>query len=798
MGRMSMIVALAVMAATVTHTRGQTTVQGNVIDTTGAPIAGVRVVLETEGDTAYTDSLGEFVITVGGTRVAPAPPTVVQTPSVHMTDGRLTIHAPSAGVYALAVEDIAGRSVVAVPPTRVSVGSHRLDLTGHIKAPGLYVLHLHSSWGEASMRLLGLRRQGKLVYELPQRLQNAGPHAKALAVDSLRVGKRGFLPVTQSVDTFPSTHADIVLQADAIEWRVDSLLALMTNDEKAGQMLQADMDAVLDSGHVHDLMLGSIIAAVATSESRMASTWADRSDALQAEAATTRLGIPLLEGTDAVHGHNNCKDAVIFPHNVGLGCIQDPSLIERAGEITALEAAATGVNWTFGPCIAVARNEQWGRTYESFGETPELAEIMGAAAVQGLQQAGTFADGAIAACAKHYLADGGTVWGTGKNGGIDQGNAPLSVAEMHEIHLPGYVAAVRQGLYTVMCSYSSWSKPDTIHDEDMHGSYYWLTTVLKKQLGYDGLVITDCNGHSTIVMQSSVPDTLREQIRVTINAGVDMLMGCRAYQANLSRLKELINGGQIPMARVDDAVRRILRVKYRLGLFDHATVDRALTAEVGSAAHRQAARECTQASCVLLKNEGSVLPLAKSGQHIGVAGFHADSIALLCGGWSMGWGTMVEPTTGTTILDGIQSLVDNAGSVTVSRNGNDLGAADICVVVSGEMPSAEWQGDTQAPTLPIWTRTMIDNCDATGKPVVLVLISGRPLDLLGYEDKCDAIVAAWLPGTEADGVADVLFGDVSPTGKLGHTWPRNTAQLPINQGDASYDPLYPYGYGLTY
>jgi beta-glucosidase len=424
---------------------------------------------------------------------------------------------------------------------------------------------------------------------------------------------------------------------------------------------------------------------------------------------------------------------------------------------------------------------------------------MSAAAVRGLQKAGTYSNGAIAACVKHYLADGGLAWGTGRDGKIDQGNALGGEALLRQIHLPPYVSAVHEGAYSVMVQYGSWQKPDTLYPEDFHASHFWLTRVLKRELGFDGIVLTDCQGYGTIEIRASVPDTLRERVRMAINAGVDMLMACDGYINTLDRLKTLINGGQIPMARVNDAVRRILRVKYHLGLFDNATVDRARTAQIGSAAHRAVARQCVQQSCVLLKNQNSRLPLAKTGQRIAVVGLHSDSVALLCGGWSMGWGTSVEPIVGTTVLDGIKALVSDTTNVIYSSSGSSgIATADIAVVVSGETQYAEWFGDNANPRLPSWTRTAIDNCYNAGKPVVLVLISGRPLLFEGYDTKCDAILAAWLPGTEANGVADVLFGDYRPTGKLAHSWPDTLIQIPINLGDAAYAPMYPYGYGLTY
>ncbi|MBD3242927.1 MAG: hypothetical protein GF331_20210 [Chitinivibrionales bacterium] len=778
--------------------RGQTVVvSGNVVDTVGDPIAGVTVSLATSGAVDYTDTAGAFALQGTDTRLNPSPETRTAHPRIGIRGNTLTLALTRAAHVSVRVYDLAGRTKAALA-RRYTAGHHELTLGQHM-GDGVYLLDVRVGGERASRAFTRVDHDGAcLELALPTSSGRASLGRRAAVVDSLIVRKPGYRTVRLGVESFPSTFADIVLHADAIEWRVDSLLSLMTTDEKTGQMIQADFDAVVDSGHVRDLLLGSVIAPVATDRSRLASDWADRSDAVQNDAAQTRLGIPVLQGTDAVHGHNNCKDAVIFPHNIGLGCIQDSSLVAQAWAITAREAAGTGSNWTFGPCIAVARDERWGRTYEGFGETAELAEVMGVAATRGLQGAGTFADGAIAACAKHYIADGGTVWGTGRNGLIDRGVAQGGELLLREVHLPGYVAAVRAGLHSVMISYSSWERPDTTHNEDMHGSYFWITEVLKGEFGFDGIVLTDCGGYGTISMHAAVADTLRERVKIAANAGIDMYMACDNYKPVLERLRSLVSSGEVPMSRIDDAVRRILRVKYRLGLFENALVDRSLTGAIGSASHRAVARDCARQSCVLLKNEGGALPLSKQGQKIAVVGFHADSIALQCGGWSMGWHVMTESTAGTTILEGMQAAMANPDDIILSTNGTGIDQADVAVIVTGERTYAEWTGDNANPNLPIWTRTMIDNCYNAGKPVVLVLLSGRPLVFEGYDAKCDAILAAWLPGTEGNGVSDVLFGDYAPTGKLSHSWPRAVSQIPINVGDAGYDPLYDYGFGLTY
>jgi beta-glucosidase len=549
----------------------------------------------------------------------------------------------------------------------------------------------------------------------------------------------------------------------------------MTLDEKIGQITQADRSSLRSEADIRDYFLGSVLSGGGSAPpDRSAAGWADMYDRYQGFALRTRLQIPLVYGVDAVHGHNNVVGAVIFPHNIGIGCTRDAALVERVARATAEEVAATGIDWTFSPCIAVARDVRWGRTYESFGETPELVSEMAAAAVPGYQPT-------ILACAKHYLADGGTT------GGHDQGDAQIDEATLRAIHLPGYRSAIAAGVGSVMASFSSWN------GQKMHGNRYLLTDVLKGELGFQGFVVSDWAGIDQL------PGDYASDVEISINAGIDMVMVPDRYPEFVSTLRSLVQSGRVPQSRIDDAVRRILRQKIALGPWEKPYADRSLLAQVGSDAHRQLGREAVRKSLVLLKNEGRLLPLSKMTRRIHVAGKNADDLGNQCGGWTITWqGGSGAITVGTTILQGIRAAVLGGASVTYSRDGSGADGADVGVVVIGETPYAEGYGDRTDLALPAEDVAAVRAVRAVRVPTVVVLVSGRPLILGSILDEADAIVAAWLPGTEGAGVADVLFGDFPPTGRLSHSWPRTMAQVPVNWGDAAYDPLYAYGYGLSY
>ncbi|WP_143590494.1 glycoside hydrolase family 3 N-terminal domain-containing protein [Thermoactinospora rubra] len=562
--------------------------------------------------------------------------------------------------------------------------------------------------------------------------------------------------------------------------RVSDLMSRMSLDEKIGQMTQAERGSV-SASDITAYRLGSVLSGGGSAPSpNTAASWADMYDTFQRAALATPLGIPMIYGVDAVHGHNNVVGATVFPHNIGLGATRDPALVQRIGRVTAEEVAGTGVDWTFAPCLCVARNDRWGRTYESFGETPEIPSAM-TSIITGLQEGSP----SILATAKHYLGDGGTT------NGVDQGDTRLSEAELRAIHLPPFKAAVERGVGSVMISYSSWN------GVKLHGHQYLISTVLKGELGFTGFVVSDWNGIDQIDGATGMSAT---DVRTAVNAGIDMVMAPTAWKQFIELLRAEVQAGRVPMSRIDDAVRRILTKKFELGLFEKPLTDRTLTGTVGSAAHRALAREAVAKSQVLLKNDGGLLPLSPDAGKIFVAGRHADNIGYQSGGWTVTWQGGSGPTTpGTTILQGIRNTVASGTTVTYSQNGSGIdGSYKVAVAVVGETPYAEGQGDRPGSmSLDPADVATIDTLRASGVPVVVVLVSGRPLDIAGRLPGWNALVAAWLPGTEGQGVADVLFGRVQPTGKLPMTWMAAASQQPINDGDGK-TPLFPLGYGLTY
>ncbi|MDD5132369.1 MAG: glycoside hydrolase family 3 protein [bacterium] len=570
-----------------------------------------------------------------------------------------------------------------------------------------------------------------------------------------------------------------------IDEKVEALLAKMTLDEKIGQMTHPDSASL--KGREEDIktyFIGAILSGgnSDTSDNSPVS-WADQYNLYQTYATQTRLAIPIIYGIDAVHGHNNVYGAVVFPHNIGLGCTNNETLVEQAAQVTAEEMTGTGINWAYAPCIAVARDERWGRTYESFGETPELVKKLGVAHIKGLQGTDLSQKPNVVACAKHYMGDGGT------NQGIDQGDTVLDETSLRAIHLAGYVDAIAAGVKTIMVSYSSWN------GIKMHRSQYLLTDVLKNELGFKGFVVSDWDA----INQLTGP--LSNQIATSINAGVDMVMMSGNYASFINTLRDLVEQGTVSQSRIDDAVRRILKVKYELGLFDNPFEDRNYLSGIGSSAHRDIARQCVRESLVLLKNNNNTLPLAKNINKIIVAGKNADDIGNQCGGWTISWqGDGGAITTGTTILQGIKNIVSTGTTVTYSVDGTGAAGsgADVGIVVIGERPYAEGTGDSETLALDTVDLTAVNNVKNAGIPVIVILVSGRPMILDTVLANASAFVAAWLPGTEGQGVAEVLFGDYNFKGKLSFSWPRSVDQLPLNSGDADYDPLFSYGYGLTY
>ena len=572
---------------------------------------------------------------------------------------------------------------------------------------------------------------------------------------------------------------------------VESLMGQMTLDEKLGQMTQVDRQFLNDISDISKYGLGSLLSGGgSTPGTNEPKAWAEMYDGYQREALKTRLQIPLIYGIDAVHGHNNVVGATIFPHNIGLGATRDPDLVEAVAKATALEVAATGIDWDFAPCLAVPDDYRWGRTYEGYSEDTDLVSQLGAAAIRGYQSSDLDNPNRVLACAKHFIGDGGVLFGTGINAMIDQGDLQINEEKLRKVHLPPFQKAIDEGVATFMAAYNSWN------DLRCHANKYLLTDLLKDELGFKGFVVSDW------AAIENIPGDYKSDIITSINAGIDMVMvpgavrdGKESFQNFLKLFKESVEEGSIPMERVDDAVRRILLIKKQSGLFERPFSDQSLLSYVGSKDHREVAREAVRKSMVLLKNKNNILPIPKSGKTIIVAGKGADDVGMQSGGWTISWqGGMGQTTNGTTILDAIKSAVDPGTVVEYTPDGTSF-TGDLAVVVIGEKPYAEMIGDRKDLKLDNEDLEVIKRFTDNDIPVVVVLISGRPMIVTDEIGKWDGFIAAWLPGTEGTGVADVLFGDYKPTGKLSFSWPKSMNQFPIDPND---DHLFSFGFGLTY
>ena len=565
----------------------------------------------------------------------------------------------------------------------------------------------------------------------------------------------------------------------------------MTLDEKIGQMTQPDQMYLADPADIEKYFLGSVLSG-GDSDPKAGNSfkaWSEMAEGYQQHARKTRLKIPLVYGVDAVHGHNNVLGAVMFPHNIGLGCTRNASLVEKIARITAEEVRATGINWAFSPCVAVVQDIRWGRIYESYSEDPQLVQELGEAAVRGLQGLDLSDPISVLACAKHYAGDGGTKFGTGIGGLLDQGDTRVDEETLRRIHLPGYISAIRAGVGSIMPSYSSWN------GVKCSASKRLLTEILKNELGFEGFLISDYGALDQISRDH------KRAVEASINAGMDMVMVPEHYVEFIANLRALVNEGGVPMSRIDDAVSRILRVKFAMGLSGPAR-NKKVSRTFGTAEHRAVARQAVRESLVVLKNHRNVLPVSKNVARIHVAGKNANNLGNQCGGWTIDWQGKTGPVTpgGTTILSAIHASVPPSTRVTFSLDGSGAEGATVGVAVVGETPYAEMKGDRNNLALAPEDVTAIENMKKAGIPVVAILISGRPMIVEDVLGQVDGFIAAWLPGTEGTGVADVLFGDSKPSGKLSFSWPRSMAQLPINKnGDpGSYNPLFKFGDGLTY
>ncbi|RDY09047.1 hypothetical protein CR513_06650 [Mucuna pruriens] len=579
--------------------------------------------------------------------------------------------------------------------------------------------------------------------------------------------------------------------------RISDLMKRMSLEEKIGQMTQIER-SVATPDVIKNYFIGSVLSGGGSVPAPKASveTWQQMVNQMQKAALSTRLGIPMIYGIDAVHGHNNVYNATVFPHNVG-----DPELIKKIGDATALEVRATGIPYVFAPCIAVCRDPRWGRCYESYSEDPNIVKTM-TEIIPGLQgdipgnsmKGVPFVAGKtkVAACAKHYVGDGGTTKG------INENNTVISYKGLLRIHMPAYYDSIIKGVSTVMISYSSWN------GKKMHANRKLITGYLKNTLHFKGFVISDWQGIDRIT--SPPHANYSYSVQAGVSAGIDMIMVPFNYTEFIDELTKQVKNNIIPMSRIDDAVARILRVKFVMGLFENPLPDPSLANQLGKKEHREIAREAVRKSLVLLKNgkssEKPLLPLPKKSAKILVAGSHADNLGYQCGGWTITWQGLSgnDLTSGTTILEAVKQTVDPATEVVYNENPDanfvKSNKFSYAIVVVGEHPYAETFGDSLNLTIADPGPSTITNvCSAIR--CVVVLISGRPVVIEPYVSKIDALVAAWLPGTEGQGVADLLYGDYEFTGKLARTWFKTVDQLPMNVGDKHYDPLFPFGFGLT-
>lgn len=579
----------------------------------------------------------------------------------------------------------------------------------------------------------------------------------------------------------------------AINDRLEDLLARMTLAEKIGQMTLVEKNSIRRAD-IAALGIGGLLSGGGGYPDRFNNTpaaWAQMVNGFQAEALRSRLGVPLIYGVDAVHGHNNVRGTVIFPHNIGLGAADDPTLMTEIGRVTALEMIATGIYWNYAPVVAVPQDIRWGRTYEAYGEDTELVTRLAVAYLRGLQGDDLADPATVLATPKHYVGDGGTTWGSSTTNDwiIDQGVTDVDEATLRAVHLPPYIAAIEAGAQSIMVSFSSWG------GLKMHAQRYLITDVLKGELGFSGFVVSDWGGIDQIS-----PDYYTAVV-AAINAGIDMNMVPYDYRRFIDTLTAAVENGDVPLERIDDAVQRILRVKFALGLFEHPFGDDALLAQVGSAEHRAVARTAVTRSLALLRNEGNILPLDPATPVIFVGGQAADDIGIQSGGWTIEWqGAVGDITEGATILEGIEATVDRATQVFYDRFGrfNNTGGVtpDACIAVVGEQPYAEGIGDRgnlslAEPDIALlaWMRPICEK-------LIVIVIAGRPLILTDQLEDMDALVAAWLPGSEGQGVADALFGRQPFTGRLSFTWPRSMDQVPLSQLSAGEEPLFPRGFGL--
>lgn len=642
-----------------------------------------------------------------------------------------------------------------------------------------------------------------LILSLVAGCDSSSTEDKVRAVDSTNTGIQSDSIATIHPEIWPKQASPFALN-ERLEQRVTDLVNKMSLEEKVGQTIQADIGSITPA-QVREYHLGSVLnggnSAPGGDNRTTPAAWVALADEFWLASTDTsdgRIGIPALWGTDAVHGHNNIVGATLFPHNIGLGAANDPALMHRIGTVTAKEILVTGLDWTFAPTIAVVRDDRWGRTYESFSEDPAIVRDFAGSLVEGLQgklDDGTFLDeDHLIATAKHFIGDGGTI------DGRDQGDNISSEADLRDIQGAGYPVAINRGVQSVMASFNSW------HGRKLHGHKELLNDVLVEQMGFSGFVVGDWNGHG------QVEGCTNESCAASFNNGVDMFMAPDSWQELYGNTLAQVKSGEISLARLDQAVSRILRVKLRAGLFEAGLPSKRKYAGrfdlLAAPEHREVARTAVRQSLVLLKNAKQLLPLSPSA-NILVAGDGADNIGKQTGGWTLSWqgtgNTKAHFPQAMSIYEGIaEQVVAAGGQVTLSPEGEYKNTPDVAIVVFGEDPYAEFQGDR--PHLDFQSEAglaLLNKFKAQGIPTVAVFLSGRPMWVNPEINAADAFVAAWLPGSEGGGIADVLLRSGKDevqqdfTGKLSFSWPRTAVQT-LNLGDQDYNPLFAYGFGLNY
>jgi beta-glucosidase len=582
--------------------------------------------------------------------------------------------------------------------------------------------------------------------------------------------------------------------SQTVDQRVAALLSQMTLDEKIGQMTQIEIGGV-DPAGTASALLGSVLSGGDGNPKGVDNTaqnWYSMVKSYQDAATGTRLGIPILYGADMVHGVSHMTGATVFPHNVGLGATHDAALVQQVCQVTATEMYASGVRWTFGPVLAVPQDVRWGRTYEGYSENTDLVGQLGSSCLEGLQGTSLTDPNTVVGDPKHFLGDGGTAYGSSTAQGptgpylLDQGVDQMSDTQITSLFLPPYESAVKNGARIIMTTFSG-----TQSGGKVTGDKHWLTDVLKTKLGFAGFVVSDWAAIDQIA-----PSDYTASVKAAINAGVDMAMVPDNYEKFQSTLKGLFSSGGVPQSRIDDAVTRILRVKFEMGLFENPMPPAGAWGNVGSAADRAVGSKAVSESAVLLKTSPKVLPVA-SGSSVLLAGAGADDIGIASGGWTLSWqGQTGNVTTGTTLKAGLVAKLGGQLSYNATGDFNSGTHAAVGIVVVAERPYAEGVGDSATLQLPAGDLAVIDKVKPMVDKLIVVIISGRPMMLSGIADKADAVVEAWLPGTEGEGLADVLLGARPFTGTTPYTWPKTPDDAAHTGKSACQGAVYPYGYGL--